>query len=98
MSYKLKEIYEEAKYKYNEKIDNFNRNNNMAYKSKKKRDKKEQLKKCLEVYKIINRILLIIMIIYWIIDIITQSLGLIKDSNGVETENDIYSLFSREET
>ena len=31
-------------------------------------------------------------------DIITQSLGLIKDKNKVETENDMYSLFSREET
>jgi hypothetical protein len=90
-------MYEEAKYKYNEKIDNFNRNNNMAYKSRKKIDKKEQLKKCLEVYKIINRILLIILIIYWIMDIITQSLGLIKDRNKVETENDMNSLFSREE-
>ena len=97
LSYKLKEMYDEAKYKYNEKIDSFNRNNSMAYKSKKKRDKKEQLKKCLEVYKIINRILLIILIIYWIMDIITQSLGLIKDRNKVETENDMNILFSREE-
>ena len=97
LSYKLKEMYEEGKYKYNEKIDNFNRNNSMAYKSRKKKDKKEQLKKCLEVYKIINRILLIILIIYWIMDIITQSLGLIKDRNKVETENDMNSLFSREE-
>jgi hypothetical protein len=97
-SYKLKEMYEEAKYKYNEKIDNFNRNNSIAYKSKKKTDKKEQLKKCLQVYRIINKILLIIMFTYWILDVIIQSLGIIKDRNGVETENDMNSLFDREET
>jgi hypothetical protein len=98
LSYKLKEMYEEAKYKYNEKIDNFNRNNSIAYKSKKKTDKKEQLKKCLQVYRIINKILLIIMFTYWILDVIIQSLGIIKDRNGVETENDMNSLFDREET
>ncbi len=98
LSYKLKEMYEESKYKYNERSDNFNRSNSMAYNSKKKKDKKEQLKKCLDVYKIINKILFFIIIAYWILDIIVQSLGIIKDRNGVETENDMDSLFSREET
>ena len=98
LSYKLKEMYEESKYKYNERSDNFNRSNSMAYNSKKKKDKKEQLKKCLDIYKIINKILFFIIIAYWILDIVVQSLGVIKDRNGVETENDMDSLFSREET
>ena len=70
----------------------------MTYKSKKKKDKKEQLKKCIQVYRVINKILLIILLLYWIQDIIDQALGIIKDKNRVETENDMSSLFSREET
>jgi len=97
LSYKLKEMYEETKYKYSERSDNFNRNNSMIYKSKKKIDKKEQLKKCTEVYRVINKILLVILVLYWIQDIIDQALGIIKDKNRVETENDMNSLFSREE-
>ena len=98
LSYKLKEIIEESKYKYNERSDNFNRSNSMAYNSRKKKDKKEQLKKCLDVYNIINKILFFIIFAYWILDMVVQSLGVIKDKNGVETENDMNSLFSREET
>ena len=60
-------------------------------------DKKEKLKKCLSIHRIINKILLGIIIVYWIIDIILQSRGIVKDSNGIETENDMNSLFSREE-
>ena len=97
LSYKLKEMHEEAKNKYNERSDNFNRNNSMTYKSKKKKDKKEKLKKCLDIYGVINKILLIILIIYWLTDVIDQALGVIKDKNGVKTENDMSSLFSREE-
>jgi len=97
LSYKFREIYEETKDKYKERNDSFNRNNSMSYKSKKKIDKKEQLKKCLNVYRIINRILFTILMIYWLMNIIVQALGVIKDKNKVETENDFDSLFSREE-
>ena len=98
ISYKLKEMYEESKYKYNDRSenDNFSRNN-FGFKSNKKMDKKEKLKKCLSIHRIINKILLGIIIVYWIIDIILQSRGIVKDSNGIETENDMNSLFSREE-
>jgi hypothetical protein len=94
MSYKLKEMYEASKYKYNDKSDN-NSRNYRGSKSKKK-DEKEQLKKCLEVHGIINRIFSILFIIYWIVDIILQARGIVKDRYGVETENDMNSLFSRE--
>ena len=97
LSYKLKEMYEESKYQYNDKSDNFNRNN-LGFKSNIKKDKKEQLSKCLDVYRIINKILIFIFVIYWIVDIILQARGIVKDKNGVETENDMDSLFSREET
>ncbi len=98
ISYKLKEMFEESKYKYNDRSenDNFNRNN-FGFKSNKKMDKKEKLQKCLVIHRIINKVLLGIIIAYWITDIILQSRGIVKDSNGIETENDMNSLFSREE-
>ena len=97
LSYKLKEMNEESKYQYNDKSDNFSRNN-FGFKSNIKKDKKEQLNKCLDAYKIINKILIFIFVIYWIVDIILQARGIVKDKNGIETENDMNSLFSREET
>ena len=97
LSYKLKEMYEESKYKYSDRNDSFNRNN-IGFKSNKKTDKKEQLKKCLFVHRTINKIFCFIFIIYWIVDIILQARGIIKDSNNIETEDDMNSLFSREET
>ena len=98
LSYNLKEMDEESKYQYNNKSDiNFNRNN-LRFNSKKKKDKKEQLKKCLTIFSIISNSLIAIIIIYWIIDIVSHARGLIRDINKVETENDMNSLFSKEET
>ena len=96
MSYKLREMYEESKYKYNDKSDS-NRRYNRGAKSNKK-DDKEQLKKCLDIHGIINRIFSVLFIIYWIVDIVLQARGIVKDRYGVETEDDMDSLFSREET
>ena len=96
MSYQLKEMYEESKYKYNDKSDS-NRRYNRGAKSNKK-DDKEQLKKCLDIHGIINRIFSVLFIIYWIVDIVLQARGIVKDRYGVETEDDMDSLFSKEET
>jgi hypothetical protein len=96
LSYKVKAMHEESKYKYNNKYDNFRRNN-IRLKSYKKMDKKEKLKKCLDIHEVINKILSILFIIYWILDIILQARGIITDRYGVETENDMDLLFSREE-
>ena len=95
LSYKVKVMYEKSKLKYNDKNDSFCRN--LGFKSNKKMGKKEKLKKCLDVYGVINKIVVILFIIYWIIDIILQARGIIKDRYGVETEDDMDSLFSREE-
>ena len=97
LSYKLKEMFEESKNEYNERNDNSNRNFT-GLNSNQKRGKEEQLKKCLNVYRIINKILIFMMVFYWISDAILQARGIIKDKNGIETENDMNSLFSREET
>ena len=97
LTYKLKEMYEESKYKYSDRNDNYNRNN-FRFKSKKKTDKKEQLQKCLFIHRIINKIFCFLYIVYWVTDIIVQAKGMIKDVNYIETENDMNSLFSREET
>ena len=51
----------------------------------------------MDIHGIINRIFSILFIIYWIVDIVLQARGLIKDRYGVETENDMNSLFSKEE-
>jgi len=97
LSYKLKEMYEESKYKYSDRNENYNRNN-IRFKSNKKTNKKERLQKCLFIHRIINKIFCFIFLLYWIVDIIIQARGLVKDSNGIETEDDMNSLFSREET
>ena len=97
-SYKLKEMNEESKYKYNDRSDNFGRNNLGENDSNQKGDKTEQIKKCLAVHRMINKIFTIIFVCYWIVDIVLQARGDIKDKNGIETENDMNSLFSREET
>ena len=97
LSYKVKEMYEDSKYKYTDKSDSLGRNN-MGFNPRKKMGKKEKLKKCLEVHEVINRIVGILFIIYWIVDIILQARGIVKDRYGVETEDDMDSLFSKEET
>ena len=97
ISYRLKEIYEESKYKYNDRSDNANKNK-FGFKSNKKGDQKEQIKKCLAVHRILNKIATILFVCYWIVDIVIQAKGIVKDKNGVETEDDMNSLFSREET
>ena len=98
VSYKLKEMNEESKYKYNDKSDNASRNTFGFSSNKKGRDKKEKIKKCLDVHRIINKILTIIFVCYWVVDIVLQARGDVLDKNGIETENDMNSLFSKEET
>ena len=95
LSYKVKEMYEESKNKYTDKSDTFGRN--LGFKSNKKMDKKEKLQKCLDIYGVINKIVGILFIIYWLVDTSLQARGLIKDRYGVETENDMNILFSKEE-
>ena len=94
LSYKLQEMYEDSKYKYSDKSDNYSRNNIGL---KKKSDKKDKLKKCLGINEVVNKIVGILFIIYWIVDTVIQARGMIKDRYGVETEDDMDSLFSREE-
>ena len=94
LSYQLDEKTEESKYKDNE---NNQRNLNMWYKSKNKKDEKDKNIRCLKLYNIINKISLLVFLIYWIVDIILQAKGIIKDSNGVETDNDMNTLFTKED-
>ena len=70
----------------------------MGFNPRKKMGKKEKLKKCLEIHGVINKIVGLLFIIYWIVDTILQARGIIKDRYGVETEDDMDSLFSKEET
>jgi len=95
LSYKVKEMYEESKIKYTDKSDTFGRN--LGFKSNKKMDKKEKLQKCLDIYGVINKIVGILFIIYWLVDTSLQARGIIKNRYGVETENDMNILFSKEE-
>ena len=94
LSYQLDEKKEESKYKDNE---NNQRNFNMWYKSKNKKDEKDKNIRCLKLYNIINKVSLLVFLIYWIVDIILQAKGIIKDSNGVETDNDMNTLFTKED-
>ena len=89
---------DESRYNYDEKNENIDRNNiNTWYKNNKKLDQKDKMKRCLKIYNIINKTFLILFAIYWIVDIILQGKGIIKDVNGIETDNDMSILFSRVE-
>ena len=91
LSYKLKKLEEESKYnKYSDNEDG--KTNKLSFLSN-----PVKLEKFLKILYIIKRVLAIIYIIYWIVDIITQARGLVKDINGIETENDMNYLFSRED-
>ena len=49
------------------------------------------------MYKIINIVLGFLVIFYWIIDVILQAKGMVKDVNGVDPQNDMNALFSSED-
>ena len=97
MSYQLDEKAEESKYKYNEMNENILRSNTIWNQANNKIDEKDKSKRCLKIYNIINRVCLGLFFIYWIVDIFLQANGIIKDSNGIETDNDISVLFSKVE-
>ena len=95
LSYRLNELYEESKYRFNNK-----KKNNRIFgfiQNNKKTDNKDKLKKCVNVYKIINIVLGFLVIFYWIIDVILQAKGMVKDVNGVDPQNDMNALFSSED-
>ena len=90
LEYRLKELEQESKCRFN------NKKNNRIFgfiQNDIKKSNNEKIRKCVKIYKIINKILCAFTILYWIIDIVTQSQGKIKDINGVETENDMNTLF-----
>ena len=57
----------------------------------------ERMLKILKMHRSANKILIIALIIYWVIDVTLQYKGVIKDKNGVETENNLSSLFLKDE-
>ena len=83
--------------KKNENNEENDRDDNPWHRSNKNNNQKDKYKKCLNIYNIINKICLILFAIYWVIDVILQLKGIVKDSNGVETDNDLSILFARVE-
>ena len=74
---------------------NYRNESNVWYNSNKKLSKMDKYKRFLKIYNIVNIVSLALFGAYWIIDIILQFKGIIKDSNGVETYDDISILFSK---
>ena len=74
---------------------NYRNEGNVWYNSNKKLSKMDKYKRLLKIYNIVNIVSLALFGAYWIIDIILQFKGIIKDSNGVETYDDISILFSK---
>ena len=98
LSYKFDEKSDENKNKTDEdKNDSNQKDINLWYKANKKMDEKDKAKKCLKIYGYVNFACLVILGVYWIVDIVLQYKGIIKDSNGIETDNDISVLFSKED-
>ena len=97
LSYQLDKNSDDSRSDCDDKNESYGRGINSWYKANKKMDDKDKAKRCLKIYGIINVSCLAIIGIYWIVDIILQFKGIIKDANGVETDNDISVLFSRVE-
>ena len=53
--------------------------------------------RCVKNFNLTSKILIIFMVIYWFSNAVIQWLGLLKDSNGVETENDMSYMFQTPE-
>ena len=96
LTYQLDEKQEE-KHKNYDINENFGRNVNIWNQVDKKKKEKDRNKRCLNIYGFINKICLAFFLIYWVINVILQAKGIIKDSNGIETDNDMDTLFSRED-
>ena len=91
------QINEKSDFNKNKSDDdaNYENNANIWHNSNKKMNKIDRYKKILKIYSIINIVSLALFGAYWIVDIVLQFKGIIKDSNGVETYNDISILFSK---
>ncbi len=91
------QIDEKSDFNKNKRDDdaNYENNANIWHNSNKKMNKIDRYKKILKIYSIINIVSLALFGAYWIVDIVLQFKGIIKDSNGVETYNDISILFSK---
>ena len=94
--YKLEDRSDDNRLNHNEKKQNIDRNNiNIWSKANKEMNQRDKLRKCLKIYNIINKVSLALFAIYWLVDLILQWRGIIKDVNGIETDNDMSILFSR---
>ena len=82
-----------VKYKHN----NGSKQKNFFLKTFKIIKDKERIFRLLKLYRTINKILIIVLVIFWVIDIFLQSKGIVKDKNGIETENNLNSLFLTDE-
>ena len=92
--YNLKRLLYEEKHRLNK-----TKNNRILgfIKVNNKKDTKEKFEKFVQVYKIISRIHYALFIFYWIVDIVLETRGMVNDKNNVETENDLSTLFSKED-
>ena len=49
--------------------------------------------RCVKNFNLTSKILIIFMIVFWYGNAIMQGIGILKDNNGVPTENDMGYLF-----
>ena len=49
--------------------------------------------RCVSNFNLVSKILIIIMILFWFGNAVIASMGIIRDANGVETENDMGYMF-----
>ena len=98
LSYKFKKMEAPSKH-------GFEKKNNNGYglfflfklRAITKSDQKGKIKKCITVFRIINLICSICLIIYWFINIVLEAQGIIKDVDGVETLDNMLYLFVKTE-
>lgn len=99
LAYNINEINEDEKNKNDERERDLFTRRNLYFNNKanKKKDKNQKWRNCIYVLNIVNKVMAIMIGIYWITDIILQGNGIVKDGNKIDTENDMKSLFSKEE-
>ena len=98
LSYKFKKIDSPSKHRYEQ----YNNNNYSLFSLFKLRvnqasDQKGKIKKCINIFRIINLICLIGLLIYWAVNIVLEAKGIIKDKDGVETLDNMSYLFVKVE-
>ena len=97
LSYKIKKMNAPSKHIYEKNNNRYDFFFLFKLRINQKSDQKGKIKKCINIFRIINLICLIGLLIYWAVNIVLEAKGIIKDKDGVETLDNMSYLFVKVE-